>query len=112
MCASPCPSTRSPARPPPPLCRGIIRVRQLGAWAVATYSVVWGLVVAAGVAGDAWLLWTGRGSWRRHGRVGSKWQGRAGGGSSQEGMLPQDEGSAGEAGSGSVEGGGGPAQAV
>lgn len=32
---------------------GIIRVRQLGAWAVATYSVVIGLIVAAGLALDA-----------------------------------------------------------
>lgn len=93
-----------------PLHRGIIRVRNLGAWAVATYSVVWGLIVAAGLAGDAWLMWQGTWDWKHPGRVSAGGASKAGGGT-QERMLPSTEGSAEDTG-GSLEGNDGPAQPV
>lgn len=94
-----------------PPCRGIIRVRNLGAWAVATYSVVWGLIVAAGLAGDAWLMWRGQWDWRHPGRVAGSAAGKPGS-SAQERMLPPAEGSAEETAGSSLDGNGGPAQAV
>lgn len=99
--------------PPPPTlhCRGIIRVRGLGAWAVATYSVVWGLIVAAGLAGDAWLMWRGRWDWRHPGRVCGGAGGKAGG-STQERMPPSAESSAAQMAGGSVEGSGEAVHAV
>lgn len=101
--------TPSPLTPPPR--RGIIRVRNLGAWAVATYSVVWGLIVAAGLAGDAWLMWRGQWDWRHPGRVASSAAGKPGS-NAQERMLPPAEGSAEETAGSSLDGNGGPAQAV
>jgi hypothetical protein len=40
--------------------RGILNVRDVGTWAVATYSVVFGIIVAVGLGLDVFKLAAGR----------------------------------------------------
>lgn len=66
--------TACPTLPPPRRRRGILNVRRLGAWAVATYSAVFGFIVATGLALDALQLyrrWAGRGAGAADGSAGA-----------------------------------------